>query len=102
MGFSTLIKRLSSVAPSPRASPGQAESPSLLALDADRPAKSKSELVAENALLRKPLIILLYWLLGSSVQKMSCETEKDLHSLLANTGRLVYNQTSSPASSCSN
>ena len=44
----------------------------------------------------------MYWLLGSSVQKMSCETEKDLHSLLANTGRLVYNQTSSPASSCSN
>jgi len=33
-------------------------------------ARNKFELVAENALLRKPLIILLYWLLGSSVQKI--------------------------------
>jgi len=35
-------------------------------------ARSKSELVAENALVRKPLIILrLYWLLRSSVQKQA-------------------------------
>jgi hypothetical protein len=30
-----------------------------------------------------------------------CETEKDLHPLLANTGESVYNQISSIASSCS-
>ena len=34
-------------------------------------SRNKSELVAENALLRKPLIILLYWLLGTSIQKMN-------------------------------
>ena len=42
------------------------------------------------------------WLLGSSVQKQALQNWERSPSQLANRGRLVYHQTSSPASSCSN
>jgi hypothetical protein len=47
------------------------------------------------------IVVLLYWLLGTSVQKTS-PFEKDPLPLLANTGGLVYNPKSSPAHICSN
>ncbi len=40
--------------------------------------------------------------LGHPFKNTSCEMEKVLHSLLANIGGLVYNQTSGLSSSCSN
>ena len=57
--YQAVDRPLSSVVPSPRASPGQNRIPprSRLRTLTDL-ARSKSELVAENTLLRKPLIIL--------------------------------------------
>jgi MFS family permease len=53
-------------------------------------------------LLASYVLASLYWLLGSSVQKQALQNLERPPSQLANRGGLVYHQTWSPASSCSN
>src|SRR5215469_15800021 len=55
-------------------------------------SRSKSELVAENDLLRQQLIILLYWLLRISVRK-NCAMEDALTSFFAPVILLTVNDT---------